>query len=162
MKKILFVLFVLALSGVARADDAPPVVIDENTPGAVVRIADGLHVLDNATVATFYDALHGVPLVGSITTPYKKYYTSVDLGVGSPLTKRGQNESATQAEFLGGVRFHAGEFLYDRSQKIKDFVDGSPIKQGILQYSAVGVFYSRDWSAGLNMIGPYGGFEVRW
>jgi hypothetical protein len=129
-------------------------VVDTNTPAVVSRIADGLHVLDNGTASTFYDANNGVWLAGAITTPYKKYYVSVDLGTGAPMVAN------ASLEFIGGLRLNVGELALDKIPALAEYIPPtSPLRNGLLKYTAAGVFYSRDWTAGLNRFGPYAGIE---
>lgn len=158
MKKIIIAFAAFSFISVAHADVSGPTVslnVDTATPTAVQRIADGLHVLDNGTAATFYDANNGLWLAGMITTPYKKYYISVDLGAAAPMVAN------AQAEFLGGLRLHAGELLIDRVPAIAAYFPTDSLRAGLLKYSAIGAFASRDWSAGLYRFGPYAGIELR-
>ncbi len=129
--------------------------IDPSTPPAVQRIADGLHVLDNATGATFYDANNGVWLVGGITTPYKKWYVSLDIGAAAPMTQ------GAKGEFIGGLRLHAGELALDKIPGLADYFPSSSMRAGLLKYTAAGAFISRDWTNGLNRFGPYVGLELK-
>lgn len=150
---------------VAGTADTPPpaavggptvsLAVDTNTPSAVQRIADGLHVLDNGTASTFYDANNGVWLAGAITTPYKKYYISVDLGAAQPMV------AGSKAEFIGGLRLHVGELALDKIPGLADyFPPSSTLRNGLLKYTAAGAFFSRDWTEHLNRYGPYAGLEL--
>lgn len=129
--------------------------IDPETPGDIVRIADGFHVLDNGVPATFYDVGHGMWMAGVITEIYKTHWTSVDLGGAAPMT----NDS--QAEFLTGLRFHAGEFAMDMVPGVNEFMNDHGLRDGLIKYATGGLFFSRDWTNRENRWGPYVGVEVR-
>lgn len=167
MKKLVVLLF---LAGLARAEvegpsvslggDVPapavaPITVDPVTPATLQRIADGLHLADNVTGATFYDVNNGVWLAGGITTLYKKYYISLDAGLASVMTAN------AQGEFVGGARFHMGEFLFDKIPGIQAMIPTAALRAGLLKYSAIGTFYSRDWTDHLNRYGAYAGIEYR-
>lgn len=148
-------IFTLALTLLKPAQADIGMTIDPNTPGDIVRIADGLHVLDNGVPATLYDVGHGVWMAGVITEVYKTHWTSIDLGGTTPLVE------GAQAEFLTGARFHAGEFAMDVIPGVNEFMNDHGLRDGLIKYATGGLFYSRDWSAHENRWGPYVGVEFR-
>ncbi len=158
-------LYAEAYAVAGTADTAPPaavegpsvsLAVDTKTPAPIQRIADGLHVLDNGTASTFYDANNGVWLAGPITTLYKQYYISLDLGGAQPMV------AGSKAEFIGGLRLHMGELALDKIPWLAAyFPPSSTLRNGLLKYTAAGAFFSRDWTAGLNRYGPYAGIEYR-
>lgn len=152
MKLIFATVMVAGLCSVAAAD---PVVLSTSTPTGLARIADTYHVLDNLTPGSFYDIAQGQWLAGGVTTLYKKYYISADLGAVKPIT--GDSSGALA---MGGLRLYAGEWLVDRVDFFKTLAQSGIITSGLLKYTAIGMWSARDWQAGKWRGGPYGGFEI--
>jgi hypothetical protein len=158
----------LAFCAPAFADDAPNVSAsgpsvsltpDPKTPAVIQRIADGFHIVDNGTPSTFYDVAGGVWLAGAITTIYKKYYTSVDVGLAAPMV------ADSKGEFAGGFRVHPAEWAMDKIPAFKEFVTVNGLQAGIMKYAAAGLFASYNWTPQENeknwRWGPYAGIEYR-
>lgn len=152
MRKILGLLTLMLIAIPALALDPPTV--STNTPAPIVALADGLHILDNITPATFWDWSNGEWLGGGTTTLYKKYYISADAGVVTSLKNDNKN-----ALYMGGLRFHAGELLMAKSKMTRDIVNQDVILEGLLKYMTAGVWGARDWDAAKWRSGIYTGFE---
>lgn len=148
-------IFTLALSLLKPACADIGMNVDPETPGDLVRIADGLHVLDNGVPGSFYDVAHGRWMAGVITEVYKRWWTSIDLGGAHQLT------SGSNMEFLTGARLHAGELAMDLIPGVNEFVNDHSLRDGLIKYATAGLFFSRDWTNKENRWGPYVGVEFR-
>lgn len=134
---------------------APMPGLAPSTPPALVRIADGLHVLDNASPFSAYDVSEGQWMAGLKTEVYKRFYISFEMGGIAPLTDH------TSLNFMTGFRLNAGELAYDRVATFHRLVDQYGLREGVLKYAAGGLFVTRDWSTSHYAWGPYVGFEVK-
>jgi hypothetical protein len=152
MKRLMLLAGLFLLASPLLALDPPT--ISTNTPASVAALADGLHILDNITPATFWDWSNGEWLGGGTTTLYKKYYVSADAGVVTSLKDNTKN-----ALYMGGLRFHAGELLVAKSKTARDIVNQDVILQGLLKYMTAGIWGARDWDAAKWRSGIYTGFE---
>lgn len=152
MKTAIFAAILTLMAVPLLALDPPAV--STNTPTVISDLADGLHLIDNVTPATFWDWSNGEWLGGGTTVIYKKYYCSIDAGVASSL-----EDSTKSAMYMGGLRFHAGELLARKSKFVHDFVNQDVILEGLLKYATMGVWGARDWDTAKWRSGIYTGFE---
>jgi len=152
MKKLMLIAGFLMMASPLLALDPPTV--STNTPSVISDLADGLHLIDNITPATFWDWSNGEWLGGGTTVLYKKYYLSLDAGVASSL-----EDSTKSAMYMGGLRFHAGELLVRKSKFVRDIVNQDVILEGLLKYATAGIWGARDWDTAKWRSGIYTGFE---
>lgn len=117
-----------------------------------ISASDNFHLLDNASVEICKDLNHHRYYTGSSTYLYKYGYLSLDfIGI-----KRLEMSSTVIPG--GGVRFFAGDYLYQRVRPIRNIVDALlPANKSLMKEATLGIAANRDFSNGKTIVILYGG-----
>ena len=117
-----------------------------------IAASDNFHFLDNASVEICKDLNKHRYYTGSSTYLYKYGYLSLDfIGI-----KRLDKSSTVIPG--GGVRFFAGDYLYQRVRPIRDVINAlMPDGKALMGEATLGISANRDFSNGKTIVIIYGG-----
>ncbi len=166
MKSLIVVLAVVAaLVAPLRAQTAPvaaaPTQADTLLGSAWTSLyeSSSFHLLDNATPAYFYDAIHKESLAGVSTSLYynSKAYTSLDFGVAGGSSSGTSNVVGFP---LIAINFHAGSLIVAKSPVVASLVEASGASSSpVLSNLTFGGWAARDFNAGEWRAGAFSGFR---
>jgi len=149
MKTIIIAVLLAVVTGSAQAGTI------DDALGAFwkgILASENFHLLDNASVDLCKDINHHRYYTGSSTYLYKNGYLSIDfIGI-----KRLEKSSTLIPG--GGVRFFAGDYLYDNVRPVRDLMNAIlPAKPGFITDITLGIGVNRDFSNGETLVILYGG-----